>query len=359
MDIPEHMRNFVTAMQQTDQNRAFLDSTSDVLNRLDWKPPPMKDGHRGRHLWTDAFGVLNFITLFKETSQPHFLVLAAILVETVHDALGRTRNLSARLPGASDMSPLAGGLRIGKTEASGSDGDGQYHHYLTLWMLALNRLCVATGERSYNDQAVVLAQAIHPAFVYQRDSPHPSMVWKMSMDLSHPLGRGEGNMDPINGLVVFKILQQTNGDMNLLQDEIMDYQRIVDQKGKAYTSSDTLDLGMVLWAAHWYANEHDWASKFANAVVRDMRILFQETHYLDMPIGQRLAFREFGTCLGINCHPTRELRPVRDDIIVAWETAGRVPVPIKNVDMESLEPIDLVMYAAALCSGAFERDYLN
>lgn len=104
-------------------------------------------------------------------------MLAAILVETVHDILGRTRDLSARLPGASEQCPLAGGLRIGKTEATGADGDGQYHHYLTIWMFALNRLSLATGESSYNDQAVALAKAIHPAFVYQRDAPQPRMVW--------------------------------------------------------------------------------------------------------------------------------------------------------------------------------------
>jgi hypothetical protein len=139
----------------------------------------MKDsqGHRGRYLWTDAFGVLNFITLSRETKQPHFLVLAVILVESVHDILGRTRDLSARLPGASDQSPLSGGLRIGKEAAIGADGDGQYHHYLTMWMFALNRLSIATGEPSYNDRAVELAKAIHPAFVYQRDTPHPRMVW--------------------------------------------------------------------------------------------------------------------------------------------------------------------------------------
>ena len=112
-----------------------------------------------------------------ETKQPHFLVLAAILVESVHDILGRTRDLSARLPGASKQSPLSGGLRIGKNEASGADGDGQYHHYLTMWMFALNRLSVATGDPAYNDHAVALAKAVHPAFVYQRDTAHPRVVW--------------------------------------------------------------------------------------------------------------------------------------------------------------------------------------
>ncbi|KAG9841075.1 hypothetical protein KCU98_g6724, partial [Aureobasidium melanogenum] len=352
-DVPEHMTDFVTAMQQVYQFPMTVD------DKLDWKPPPMKDGHLGRYLWTDAFGVLNFITLFKETKQPHFLALAAILVETVHEILGRTRDQSARLPGASDQSPLSGGLRIGKNEALGADGDGQYHHYLTLWMFALNRLAIATGEMGYNDQAISLAKAIHPAFVYQRDALHPRVVWKMSMDLSRPHSRGEGNLDPMNGLVTYRLLQQTCGNPRTLQHEIDDYQKVVDTKWKAYTSSDTLDLGMALWAAHWYSDQDEWSKGLADAALRDMRIVFHETHYLDVPIAQRLAFREFGTCLGIGVYPTHDLEPVAGQIIAAWEKAGRVPIPTRNSELESLEPIDLVMYAAASRPGAFQKDYLN
>jgi hypothetical protein len=181
----------------------------------------------------------------------------------------------------------------------------------------------------------------------------------MSIDLSHPLCRGEGNLDPINGLITYRLLQQTCGDSSVLQDEINDYQRIVDQKWKSYTSSDTLDLGMALWAAHWYSDQLECAMGLTDAAVRDMRRVFHETHYLiNVPIEQRLAFREFGTCLGISVHPTQDLSPVVNQIIVAWEGAGRGPIPIKNPEFESLEPIDLVMYAAALCPGAFKKGYL-
>jgi len=41
---------------------------------------------------------------------------------------------------------VAGGLAIGKKDELGRDGDGQYHHYLTLWMFELNRMAVATGQ---------------------------------------------------------------------------------------------------------------------------------------------------------------------------------------------------------------------
>jgi len=179
------------------------------------------------------------------------------------------------------------------------------------------------------------------------------------MDLSHPLCRGEGNLDPINGLVTYRILQETCSNPSILQDEIHDYQRIVDQKWKSYTSSDTLDLGMALWAAHWYSDQLECATGLANAAVRDMRRVFHETHYLDVPITQRLAFREFGTCLGIGVHPTDDLNSVAKQIIAAWEEAGRVPIPIYNPEWESLEPIDLVMYAAAVCPGAFKKNYLH
>ena len=148
-----------------------------------WTPPPISEGHHGRYLWTDAFAIMNFITLSREASSPHYLTLATRLVQTVHHTLGRTRDLSSRLPGATDAEPLKGGLRIGKEDEAGADGDGQYHHYLMMWMFALNRLSIASGDRASNDRAIELARAIHPAFVYDRDSPRPRMRWKMSMDL--------------------------------------------------------------------------------------------------------------------------------------------------------------------------------
>lgn len=181
----------------------------------------------------------------------------------------------------------------------------------------------------------------------------------MSIDLSRPLVRSEGNLDPINGYVVFRILQQTDGKPDILKDEVSHYKKMVDQKYKGYTSSDTLDLGMTLWIAHWFSDQDDWAAKLAAAAERDMNILFHETHYLETSIDRRLAFREFGTCLGIGVHPVPGLESVAKQIVHDWEEASRVPVPKKNTGMESLEPIDLVMYAAALCPGSFRKGYLD
>src|SRR5712664_3313369 len=55
-----------------------------------WTPPPNSGGHRGRYLWTDAFGVINFLTLHQELSgtatgkqDTRYLMLARRLVDTV------------------------------------------------------------------------------------------------------------------------------------------------------------------------------------------------------------------------------------------------------------------------------------
>lgn len=143
--------------------------TTETEHAATWSPPtnPGAGGHRGRYLWTDAFGVVNLITLWRETKSPVYLELAKRLAQTVHNVLGRTRDGSARLPGATDERPLDGGLRIGKLDEAGPDGDGQYHHYLTLWMFALNRLALAAREDRWNELAVQLAKAIHHRFVVE------------------------------------------------------------------------------------------------------------------------------------------------------------------------------------------------
>ncbi|KAI0327579.1 hypothetical protein GY45DRAFT_1327470 [Cubamyces sp. BRFM 1775] len=245
------------------------------IQATSWAPPPMAEGHRGRYLWTDAFGMLNLLTLGVLTSNALYTTLAARLVHSVHDTLGRTRDGTARLPGASDEHPLAGGLRIGKEDEEddpGGDGDGQYHHYLTIWMFALNRVACATGERRYNDLAIELAKAIHPRFVRDRDSERPRMYWKMSIDLRTPIVRSEGNLDPIDGYVVFSLLQRSHeGDKNVLAQEIDEYRRILETKWRRYVSDDPLDLGMTLWTAHWFDGKEQWATELSRRAATCLR----------------------------------------------------------------------------------------
>ena len=53
--------------------------------------------------------------------------------------------------------------------------------------------------------------AVHHHFVVRGDggAAPPCMVWKASIDLSRPLVPSEGNLDPFDGLVTCRLLQQT------------------------------------------------------------------------------------------------------------------------------------------------------
>lgn len=338
-----------------------------VADPSKWTPPPRSGGHRGRYLWTDAFGVINFITLHNEcnkmspSSGDRYLTLARQLADTVHNVLGRTRDGKHRLPGATDDNPLGGGLRIGKMEEHGRDGDGQYHHYLTIWMFALNRLSLATGDPTYNQQAVALAKAIHPRFFINRDSPRPRMVWKMAMDLSSPLVASEGNLDPIDGYVIFRLLQASAmaaGAGPVLEDEIRDYRRVMARKGEHFVSSDPLDLGMTLWTAHWFAEKEDWAGRLAERCFEQIYDLFEINQYLERSIKFRLAFREFGTCVGIQCMSEEssekersiDLRTYADKILDSWNIYMERSM-YTDATPDDLRPITRVMYAAALLPG--------
>ena len=116
-----------------------------------------------RYLWTDAFAACNFLGLYRQTADERFLRFARELVDQVHYILGRHRNDDPRrgwISGLADEEgkkhPTCGGLRIGKKlpertahEAPNSqlewERDGQYFHYLTKWMHALE--CIGQADR--------------------------------------------------------------------------------------------------------------------------------------------------------------------------------------------------------------------
>jgi len=133
-----------------------------------------------RYLWTDAFAVCNFLGFYRETGDDKYLCLALALVDQVHGILGRHRGddpRSGRISGLDDregaLHPTAGGLRIGKgmnerkpeepfDDRLEWDRDGQYYHYLTKWMHALNRVGRITGEKAYTRWAVSLRKRPTP-----------------------------------------------------------------------------------------------------------------------------------------------------------------------------------------------------
>lgn len=325
-----------------------------------WSVPPLPGnaGHRGRYLWTDAFGVVNFVSLRYATGEERYLEAAARLVQAVHDTLGRTRDGSSRLPGASDAEPLKGGLRIGKVDEAGPDRDGQYHHYLTLWMFALSCLTVASEDVRYNDLAIQLAKAIHPRFVVQKNAPGElSMVWKISTGMSRPLSLTKGHLDDVTGYVVFERLDSVarwfgQKDGQPLQAEIEQYWNMMTRSRPLQSSTDMLDLGMSLWVVQFPSRRGDddllqELGTHGKSVTRGF-FLEQNGPYsvLHKSAGRRLAFRELGACLGIKCYAKdADMVASADTLVEFWENHAEESTP------DDLMAITQVMLAAALIPG--------
>ena len=186
---------------------------------------PQSDRPR-RYLWTDAFAVCTLFTLAKAFDAPQLAQLALRLIDQVHQVLGhfapqdtRSGPLSGLDAEQARLHPTLGGLRIGKKELERGphepydaqrewDRDGQYFHYLTKWMHALERAAVHTGDETYLRYAVELAQTAFAAFtVGAKDAGPVRMVWKMSVDLTRPLVPSMGQHDPLDALVTFSELR--------------------------------------------------------------------------------------------------------------------------------------------------------
>ncbi len=184
------------------------------------------DSHPRRYLWTDAFAVCNYLELFRQTDDETYRDLALSLVDQVHHTLGRHRDDDTRQGWISGLDeeegerhPTVRGLRIGKqlnerrtdeppNERLEWEQDGQYYHYLTKWMHALNCVARVTGDSTYTRWAIELAQTAHARFTYA--TPHGGrkrMYWKMSIDLTYPLVSSMGQHDPLDGFVTYNELQ--------------------------------------------------------------------------------------------------------------------------------------------------------
>ncbi len=282
-----------------------------------------------RYLWTDAFGVCNFLELFRQTGDEEYKHLALRLVDQVHQVLGRHREDDPRSGWISGLSeeegkrhPTIGGLRIGKGMRERNPGetydeylewdrDGQYYHYLTKWMHALNRVSRVTGNPAYNAWAIEMAKTAHARFTYL---PSPGsrkrMYWKMSIDLSRSLVPSMGQHDPLDGLITYEQLQATaagNDQKTAWQDlgsEIADMAGICE--GKTWDTNDPLGIGGLLSDAYKVAQlsldrrsgRHDLLMTLLESSLRGLEY-FARTSPLMSPVDYRLAFRELGLSIGL------------------------------------------------------------
>jgi hypothetical protein len=280
-----------------------------------------------RYLWTDAFAVCNLIELYRQTDNPEYKRLALRLIDQVHNILGRHRKDDVRKGWISGLNeqegslhPTRGGLRIGKQlnerrpddpvdERLEWDRDGQYYHYLTKWMHALNRAGRVTGDSIYTAWAIELAKTAHAGFTYvPPKGGHKRMYWKMSIDLSYPLVRSMGHHDPLDGFVTYTSIQAAADTLFKesvqpdLNEEIADLAAICE--GKDWATDDPLGTGELLRAAYKIAQlvmDGYFRHTELLAMLLDSSIMGLKSCAVEnLPAHYRLAFRELGLSIGLH-----------------------------------------------------------
>jgi len=284
-----------------------------------------------RYLWTDGFAVCNYLGLARATGNPVWRQRALALVEEVHHTLGRHRAddhrhgwISGLGEAEGEAHPTAGGLRIGKPlpertpgepldERREWDRDGQYFHYLTRWMHALDQLARATREAHYNQWARELDATAFRAFSYIPAPPLPTrrMHWKMSIDLSRPLLASMGQHDPLDGYLTTLELRVTAASLAQAQaqpdlaEERREYAAMV-RRGD-WATDDPLGIGGLLVDA---LRVQQLSQQGADIEPKLFERLLDAAHSglaiylpggdLQLPARYRLAFRELGLAIGLH-----------------------------------------------------------
>jgi hypothetical protein len=281
-----------------------------------------------RYLWTDAFAVCNFLELHRQTGDESWQYLALRLVDQVHSILGRHREDDLRTGWISGLAeeegkkhPTIGGLRIGKPINERKPGDpyddrlewdrdGQYYHYLTKWMHALNRVSRSTGNSTFSLWAIELAKAAHAGFVHVLRSGSKRMYWKMSIDLSSPLVPTMGHHDPLDGLIAYNQIQATAIELAdvsgpALYSEIADMEMLC--KGKNWVTDDPLGIGGLLCHACTIIqligqNQFAETGLLTDLLESSLAGLdaYESRDLLNFPADYRLAFRELGMAIGLH-----------------------------------------------------------
>ena len=330
--------------------RGFAERTGLVSKR-----PPI------RYLWTDAFAVCNLLGLARVTGEGEYLNLALRLVDQVHHTLGRHRSDDHRTGWISGLGetegathPTRGGLRIGKRlpertpgegfdEQGEWDRDGQYFHYLTKWMRALDQVSRFTRQRHFNVWARELAETAYAAFSSLGPaSGRRQMVWKMSIDLSRPLVSSMGQHDPLDGYITCAQLRSTASELSSelegpsLQRELAGFAAMT--AGVNWETADPLGLGGLLMDACLAAQlgrkgalaDRDLLPTLLSAALGGIR------HYaaqgdLREPAERRLAFRELGLAIGLQA-----LRLIQKDVRAEPDRFSRGGRTLRL--LEALEP---------------------
>jgi hypothetical protein len=306
-----------------------LEETAALMRSFADRTGLTSDAPVRRYLWTDAFAVCNYVELRRLTGDERHMDLALELIHQVHHVLGRHREDDSRAGWISGLGeeegqshPTAGGLRIGKKLRERSAGepfdeklewerDGQYFHYLTKWMHALDQVAGATGELRFNSWARELAEVAHAKFACGPPGGR-RMVWKMSTDLSRPLVSSMGQHDPLDGLVTCVQLETTASLLPgatlggpSLKEAAADYAMMLEATD--LRTADPLSLGGLLSDSCRVAQLESRGALRAGRLLRRLLAAALEGLALYSRRGEwreaasrRLAFRELGLAIGLS-----------------------------------------------------------
>jgi hypothetical protein len=244
--------------------------TGYAIDKLSWMRAQGIWPNGLRYLWTDAFGLVLFVSLYAESGKRKYLDEAESLVAQVVRVLGRPR-----------------GIRIGQAP----DRDGQYFHYLAMWLYGLGIL----GQQipDYRRLGVELVRQIHDAFVL----PGRGVVWKMKADLSGPYpGYGFGALDAFDGYVSYRLLDET-----ALAQQIAEMHLLIRQSAPHLHLTQDLGLGMMLWMTQFFPEE-EWAVTQKPRCLKMLDEMWIDEGYFCREPGARnvkFAFTNYGVSVGL------------------------------------------------------------
>jgi hypothetical protein len=244
--------------------------TEYVLGKLEWMRARRIWPNGLRYLWTDAFGVVLLVSLYDKLGDDKFLAEAEWVVGDVDRVLRRPR-----------------GIRIGEEP----DRDGQYFHYLAMWLYALAVLGRYVAR--YREMGIDIVHEVHDAFLV----PGRGVIWKMQEDLSAPYpGYGLGALDSFDGYVSYRMLGE-----DALSREIDEMRALIDKTAPDLMITQDLGLGMMLWMTHFFPEE-PWARVQKTRCLETLDDMWVDDSYFcrepNLP-RTRFAFTNYGVSVGL------------------------------------------------------------